>query len=90
MVNHMRHTRSHTANRRSHHALSEARLSRCTNCNAEHVRHTLCPQCGQYRGRQVMDAAGAAQKRSLRQTLKQEQIRQDTGAPAAPEEEAKQ
>lgn len=54
----MRHTRSHTRNRRSHHAIEPVQLSTCANCEAKHVRHTACGECGQYRGRQVVDTAG--------------------------------
>jgi large subunit ribosomal protein L32 len=55
MVVRMRHTRAHTRNRRSHHALSEPRVSQCPDCKAPHLRHTVCPQCGRYRGRVVID-----------------------------------
>ena len=51
----MRVTRAHTGNRRSHHALKEPRLSTCAKCNAQHLRHRMCPQCGNYRGRVVVD-----------------------------------
>ncbi len=51
----MRHTRAHTRNRRSHHALEGVRLSRCIKCGAEHRRHTMCLNCGTYRGKEVVD-----------------------------------
>lgn len=51
----MRHTRAHTRNRRSHHALEGVRLSRCLKCGLEHQRHTVCSNCGTYRGREVID-----------------------------------
>ena len=55
MVVHMRHTRAHTANRRSHHALKGARFVACNDCGAEHLMHRVCMQCGKYRGRIVAD-----------------------------------
>lgn len=50
----MRHTRAHTANRRSHHALEGARLSKCVKCEALHLRHQVCTACGTYRGKPVL------------------------------------
>ncbi len=54
MVVRMRHTRAHTANRRSHHALEGARISKCVKCEALHLRHTVCTACGTYRGKPVL------------------------------------
>lgn len=59
----MRHTRSHTANRRSHHALKEPRLSSCPDCKAPTKRHTMCASCGRYRGRVVVDMAAKIEKK---------------------------
>lgn len=66
----MRHTRSHTKNRRSHHALEQVRLSKCANCESLHVRHRACGDCGQYRGRQVVDVAGQNKRRAARARAK--------------------
>ena len=55
MVNRMRATRAHRDNRRSHHAIDAARLSKCSNCSAMHLRHSMCTKCGYYRGRMVVD-----------------------------------
>jgi hypothetical protein len=52
----MRHTRAHTANRRSHHALKGTRLS-LTKEGAVHPRHKAVLDGSSYRGRPVMDAA---------------------------------
>lgn len=59
----MRHTKSHTANRRSHHGLTEPRLSSCSNCGGSHIRHKVCGNCGQYRGRIVIDVAAQLAKK---------------------------
>ena len=54
MVVRMRHTRSHTANRRSHHALKGARVS-VTKEGTVHPRHKALLDGSPYRGRSVMD-----------------------------------
>lgn len=63
MVNRMRATRAHRDNRRSHHALSDARLSKCSNCAALHRSHVMCGQCGYYKGRMVVDMKAAVDKK---------------------------
>lgn len=55
MSSRMRVTKGHTRNRRSHHALSEVRLSDCSNCKEKHQRHKVCLHCGFYKGNQVLD-----------------------------------
>ena len=62
----MRHTRAHTANRRSHHALANPRLSTCKDCGAQHLRHQMCANCGKYRGRVVIDVQAIMAKKQER------------------------
>jgi large subunit ribosomal protein L32 len=54
MVVRMRHTRAHTANRRSHHALESKNLSACSQCQAMKMPHVVCTSCGMYKGNQVL------------------------------------
>ena len=55
MVVRMRHTRAHTKNRRSHHALLGKRYMKCPSCGKDQLMHRVCLSCGKYRGRQVLD-----------------------------------
>lgn len=75
MVIRMRHTRSKTKSRRSHHALTAPNLSTCSNCGAHHRPHHMCLDCGFYKGRQVMDLAAQKKAREERIAKKKELIK---------------
>lgn len=49
----MRHTRGHTRNRRSHHALSATKTVRDKESGALRLPHRLDETTGKYRGRQI-------------------------------------
>jgi len=76
----MRVTRAHTGNRRSHHALKEPRLSTCAKCNAQHLRHRMCPVCGNYRGREVVDVVAKTTARAERRNARLKEMGVDTEA----------
>jgi large subunit ribosomal protein L32 len=73
MVVHMRSTRAHTGNRRSHHKVAATRLSTCE-CGASYVRHTACQACGKYRGRQVIDIVAKTERAQRRAGNKQHEL----------------
>lgn len=70
MVIRMRHTKSHTKNRRSHHALSSTSFSECANCSALKRRHTVCSACGFYRGKKVLDLVKKVEKKQKKAKAK--------------------
>jgi len=41
--------------RRSHYALTTSNLVACTNCGEMSLPHTVCPNCGFYKGREVIE-----------------------------------
>ena len=70
MVVRMRHTKSHTKNRRSHHALKSTGLSKCENCKNFKKCHTVCLSCGFYRGTKVLDLIKKMEKKQKREKAK--------------------
>jgi len=70
MVIRMRHTRSHTGNRRSHHALKAEVFTSCSNCGGKKQTHTLCKNCGYYRGRKVIDVVKKVEKKQAKKSSK--------------------
>lgn len=67
MVVRMRHTRAHTANRRSHHALKDRTLATCE-CGSVRVSHRACPSCGRYAGRVVVNKTKKVEKKAAKRT----------------------
>ncbi|MDP6387808.1 MAG: 50S ribosomal protein L32 [Candidatus Pacebacteria bacterium] len=82
----MRHTKGHTGNRRSHHALKEQRLSLCPDCKAPHNRHSICGACGRYRGRVVIDMTAKLEKKQAK--IKDKDKKRNEEATKEPEETA--
>ncbi len=69
MVVRMRHTRAHTANRRSHHALKNPGLSVDTKTGVTHLRHRASLD-GTYKGRSVLDPVKKVLKKQGKKVVK--------------------
>jgi len=52
-----RHSVRRTSNRRAHDALRPAAKSECPHCHEPKLPHRVCPHCGQYRDREVVEVA---------------------------------
>ncbi len=70
MVVRMRHTKSQTKNRRSHHALASMSFTKCENCKALKRRHNVCAACGFYRGKKVLDLVKKIEKQQKKAKAK--------------------
>lgn len=52
-------SKSRRDKRRSHHAIKAPVITECGNCGASHRLHHVCPSCGHYRGRQILEVEAA-------------------------------
>ncbi|MCW5971415.1 MAG: 50S ribosomal protein L32 [Blastocatellales bacterium] len=50
-----RHSKSRTRKRRAHDALQPVTTSPCPNCQQPRLLHRVCPRCGYYGDRQVIE-----------------------------------
>jgi len=80
----MRHTRSHTGNRRSHHALRRVNLAKCSHCGNRILPHMVCSNCGKYEGRQVIDVMAKLSKKEKKQKARELQAQEETAAKDKP------
>ena len=47
-------SRSRTRRRKATWKVARPRTARCPQCNAAKLPHRVCPECGTYRGREVL------------------------------------
>jgi len=50
-----RHSKARTGKRRAHDALTSPSLSECPHCHEPKMPHRVCPHCGYYKGRAVIE-----------------------------------
>jgi large subunit ribosomal protein L32 len=52
-----RHSKARKNKRRSHDHLTAPTLMECPNCREMKLPHRACPNCGYYKGREVIDTS---------------------------------
>lgn len=52
-----KHSNSRTGKRRSHDRVKKRQIAYCPQCSAAVPTHTICPKCGYYQGRTVVETA---------------------------------
>jgi large subunit ribosomal protein L32 len=52
-----RHSAARTGKRRAHDRLKQPSKAECPNCHEPKLPHRVCPHCGQYKGREVIEVA---------------------------------
>ncbi|MBK6731204.1 MAG: 50S ribosomal protein L32 [Bacteroidetes bacterium] len=50
-----RHSKTRTRERRTHHKLEMPHVMACPNCGSPVLRHRVCGECGNYRGKVAID-----------------------------------
>ena len=65
-------TKSKRDKKRLHIVLKKPNLVKCKKCNKSILSHTVCPFCGYYKGRQVLDILSKKAKKEIQKKEKQE------------------
>ncbi|MGE4555053.1 MAG: 50S ribosomal protein L32 [Candidatus Paceibacterota bacterium] len=71
------HTRSRVGKRRSHHALKPPRLIKCPHCSSMILPHRVCPYCGYYKEKEVIDVYKGLSKKEKKK--REAEIKQQEG-----------
>ena len=76
----MHHTKSRRNKRRLHIYLEPAALTLCKKCGKAVLPHTVCKNCGYYKGREVIDVMKKLTKKERKQKQKEmEQKEKEAG-----------
>ena len=59
-----RFSKARTASRRAHFKVQPVTLVECPQCHARMVPHRVCPACGYYAGKQVIEVRAPEEKSS--------------------------
>jgi len=66
-----RHTKSRRNKRRMHIFLKQPVLTRCLKCGEPVLPHTICSNCGHYKGREVIDVLAKLEKKDRKKREKE-------------------
>ncbi|MBP6930312.1 50S ribosomal protein L32 [Patescibacteria group bacterium] len=48
-------SKTRSGNRRAHQALKKMSASKCANCGEQVIQHRVCPNCGFYKGKKIIE-----------------------------------
>ena len=65
------HTKSRRDRRRSHQALKKLYLVPCSHCGELILPHRVCPSCGYYKGKEVIDVLAKLDKKERKRKEKE-------------------
>jgi large subunit ribosomal protein L32 len=78
-----RHTKSRRNTKRAHIKLQKPQTARCEKCGVLKLSHTLCENCGTYKGRMVVDVLAKLDKKERKQ--REKEIQQQETVPTGQE-----
>lgn len=73
-------TKSASRQRRSHNALKKINLSSCPKCKKAILPHTVCLNCGTYKGRQILTIKEKGAKKAEAEKRKKEKAKKEKTA----------
>lgn len=74
-----RKTKSQQGNRRSHIKVEESELSECPNCGETIRPHTVCSNCGYYKGEQVIKSETESEESTQSEKTSQSEEEKEKG-----------
>ena len=80
-----RHTKSRRNKRRLHLFLEKPILTKCSKCGKPALPHTVCPNCGYYKGVEVIDVLKKLTKKERKKKEKEMAAKEKEGAEAKKE-----
>ncbi len=66
-----RHTKGHRNQRRMHIFIEAATITKCPKCGHPTLPHTVCKNCGTYKGMQVIDVLAKLSRKEQKQREKE-------------------
>jgi len=69
-------TKSHQLKRRQHIFLKKPNLVKCPKCGYLISPHTICPFCGYYKGREIVDVLGKLDKKERKKREKEMKVKE--------------
>jgi len=79
-----RHTKSRRNKRRMHFFIKKPLLSRCPKCNYPVLPHTVCQNCGYYKGREVINVLEKLTKKERKKREKEMKAKEKEGRERKP------
>lgn len=79
-----RHTKSRRDRRRAHQALKKLLLVPCSHCGELILPHRVCPSCGYYKGKMVVDVLAKLDKKERKEKEKELRAKEREAAAGKP------